>query len=61
MATMEKGKPQSIVMVEPVMKNSPSVFKTFAEMLHWQLSNRLRNDEKKLKNDIESLLKKNWI
>jgi hypothetical protein len=57
MATMEKGKPQNILKMEPVMKNSPAIFKTYAEILHWQLSIKLINAEKKLHNDIECLLK----
>jgi len=58
MSMMGKGKPQNINKIEPLMKKTPSVFKTYGEILHWQLSLRLIDSEKKLKNDIEKLLTK---
>jgi hypothetical protein len=36
MSTMEKGKPQSILKIEPIMKKTPAIFKTYAEILHWR-------------------------
>jgi hypothetical protein len=55
----EMGKPQNIVKLEPVLKDGPSVYRTFLEMLHYQLSLRLIDSEKKLCNEIDDLLKQN--
>ena len=60
MSTLEKGKPQNIIKIVPVMKNSPVVFKTHAEILHWQLSNRLRVSEETLQKDINNLLQRRF-
>ena len=58
LAASEKGKPQKLVKIEPVMKQSPAEFHTYSELLHWQLSLRLRESEKSLRRDIDSLLEK---
>jgi len=57
LATAEKGKPQAIVKIKPVLKSGPPVIQTFTEMLHYQLSIRLRDDEKQLQSDIKQFLK----
>lgn len=58
LSASDKGKPQDLIMIKPVMKESPAAFLTHTEMLHYQLSKRLIDSEKKLREDIESLLKK---
>lgn len=58
LAVAEKGKPQTLVKLKPVLKSSPPVIRTYTEMLHWQLSLRLRDSEKKLRDNIDALLKK---
>lgn len=61
LAAAEKGKPQTIIKIEPVLKSGPPIIKTYTEMLHYQLSIRLRDTEKKLLSDIHQLLKgQNW-
>jgi len=58
LAASEKGKPQKLVKIETVMKQSPAEFYTYSELLHWQLSLQLRESEKILRSDIDSLLKR---
>jgi len=58
LAVADKGKPQASVKPQPVLKNRPAVMYTYTELLHWQLSLRLRDSEEKLRKDIDALLNK---
>jgi hypothetical protein len=58
LSASDKGKPQTLIKIEPIMKESPAVFRTYIEILHYRLSLSLIESEKNLRNDIESLLKK---
>ena len=57
LAAAERGKPQSLLKLEPVEKTGPAVISTYIELLLLQLSLNLKDSQDKLKADIDSLLK----